>query len=174
MELPDEATHSILPTVATILGNPVYWGSPYRDHTPEQLASLKALGVNTLFVNLAWSRSWMDAVTLEEVHTSPSFPWLSDPGLVAVNAARLRQRTDTVVTAGLRPFFLFGCPAQIDLDKAPPEARASADALIGQRISRIAPRVSVACIQSPAVRQLYRELLVQHFAAFPETQGLLF
>jgi hypothetical protein len=163
-----------LPTVATILGNPVYWGSPHRDHTPEQLASLKALGVNTLFVNLAWSRPWMDAVTLEEVHTSPSFPWLSDPGRVAANAARLRRRTDTVVAAGLRPFFLFGCPAQIDLAKAPPEARATAEALIGQRISRIAPRVSVACIGSPTVRQLYRELLTQHFAAFPETEGLLF
>jgi hypothetical protein len=161
-------------TIATILGNPVYWASPYRDHTREQLASLKALGVNTLFVNLAWSRPWIDAVTLEEVHVSPSFPWLSDPARVATNAARLRQRTDAVVEAGLRPFFLFGCPAQINLASLPPEAQATAATLIGQPASRIAPGVSVACIQSPAVRQLYRELLAQHFAAFPETEGILF
>jgi hypothetical protein len=174
MELPDKTTHSILATIATILGNPVYWDRPYRDHTPEQLVSLKALGVNTLFVNLAWSRPWMDAVTLEEVHVSPTYPWLADPARVATNAARLRQRTNAVVAAGLRPFFLFGCPAQIDLEKAPAEARATAETLIGQRISRIAPRVSVACIGSPTVRRLYRELLAQHFALFPETAGLLF
>lgn len=167
-------SHPHLSTVATILGNPVYWGSPHRDHTADQLAALKALGVNTLFVNLAWSRPWMDAVTLEEVHTSPSFPWLSDPARVAPNATRLRQRTDAVVAAGLRPFFLFGCPAQIDLTGLSPDAQPAAEALVGQRVSRIAPRVSVACIQSPAVRQLYRELLQQHFAAFPETAGLLF
>jgi hypothetical protein len=77
-------------TVATILGNPIYWGSPPRDHTPDQLASLKALGVNTLFVNLAWSRPWMDAVTLAEAHVSPTYPWLSDPTRVATNAPRLR------------------------------------------------------------------------------------
>ena len=162
------------PTVATILGNPVYWGSPHRDHTPEQLASLKALGVNTLFVNLAWSRPWMDAVTLEEVHVSPTYPWLSDPARVATNAPRLRRRTDAVVAAGLRPFFLFGCPTQINLGRLSPEAQATAATLIGQPTSRTTPGVAVACIQSPAVRQLYRELLAQHFAAFPETAGILF
>jgi hypothetical protein len=46
--------------------------------------------------------------------------------------------------------------------------------LIGQPTSRTTPGVSVACIQSPAVRQLYRELLAQHFALFPETAGILF
>ena len=165
---------SHLQTVATILGNPVYWGSPHRDHTPEQLTSLKALGVNTLFVNLAWSRPWMDAVTLEEVHVSPTYPWLSDPTRVATNAPRLRRRTDAVVAAGLRPFFLFGCPTQINLGRLSPEARATAATLIGQPTSRTTPGVAVACIQSPAVRQLYRELLAQHFAAFPETEGILF
>jgi len=162
------------PTVATILGNPVYWDIPYRDHAPEQLASLKTLGVNTLFVNLAWSRPWMDAVTLEEVHVSPTYPWLSDPARVTMNAPRLRRRTDAVVAAGLRPFFLFGCPAQITLDKLPPEGRPTAETLIGQPASRIAPGASIACIQSPAVRQLYRELLDRHFALFPETAGILF
>jgi hypothetical protein len=162
------------PTVATILGNPVYWDIPHRDHLAEQLASLKTLGVNTLFVNLAWSRPWMDAVTLEEVHVSPTYPWLSDPARVAANAPRLRQRTDAVVASGLRPFFLFGCPAQINLGSLPPEVQAIAASLIGQRTSRIAPGLSVACIQSPAVRQLYRELLAQHFTLFPETEGILF
>jgi hypothetical protein len=161
-------------TIATILGNPVYWGSPHRDHTPEQLASLKALGVNTLFVNLAWSRPWMDAVTLEEVHVSPTYPWLSDPARVAANAPRLRRRTDAVVAAGLRPFFLFGCPTQINLGSLPPEVQETAATLIGQPTSRTTPGVAVACIQSPAVRQLYRELLAEHFAAFPETEGILF
>ena len=142
------------PTVATILGNPVYWDSPHRDHTPEQLASLKALGVNTLFVNLAWSRPWMDAVTLEEVHVSPTYPWLSDPARVATNAPRLRRRTDAVAAAGLRPFFLFGCPTQIDLGSLPPEAQARCS-LDRPTASRITPGVAVACIQSPAVRQLY-------------------
>ncbi|MCU0503398.1 MAG: hypothetical protein MUC51_16880, partial [Anaerolineae bacterium] len=162
------------PTVATILGNPVYWDNPYRDHLPEQLASLKTLGVNTLFVNLAWSRPWMDAVTLEDVHISPTYPWLSDPKRVATNAPRLRQRTDAVVTAGLRPFFLFGCPTQINLGRLSPEAQATAATLIGQPTSRTTPGVAVACIQSPTVRQLYRELLAQHFAALPETEGILF
>jgi hypothetical protein len=162
------------PTIATLLGNPVYWGSLYRNHTSEQLASLKALGVNTLFVNLAWSRLWMDAVTLEEVQGSPTFPWLSDPVRVATNAARLRRRTDAVVAAGLRPFFLFGCPAQITLDRLPPEARPAAAALIGQPASRIAPGASIACIQSPSVRQLDRELFAAHRDAFPETAGILF
>jgi hypothetical protein len=161
-------------TVAAILGNPVYWGSPYRDHTPEQLAQLRALGVNTLVVNLAWSRPWMDAVTLEEVVASPSYPWLSDPAVTATNAARLRAHTSAVVAAGLRPFFLFGCPKQIDLSCVPPEFIDDAEELIGAPVSRIAPGLSVACIQSEAVRRLYRELLAAFFAAFPETAGILF
>jgi hypothetical protein len=161
-------------TVAGILGNPVYWGSPYRDHTAAQLSALKGLGVNTLVVNLAWSRPWMDAVTLEEVVVSPSYPWLSDPAIVSANAARLRERTSAVTAAGLRPFFLFGCPKQIDLSRVPPEAADAAAALIGAPQSRIAPGLSVACIQSEAVRQLYRELLAAFFAAFPETAGILF
>ena len=164
----------MLKTIATLLGNPVYQGSPYRDHTPGQLAALAVLGVNTVFANMAWSRRWLDAVTLEDVAVSPTYPWLSDRGQAEDNARRLRQRVDAIVDAGLRPFFLFGCPAQIELDRLPPKAQVAAQDLIGVRGGRIDPRLSVACIQLPAVRQLYRELLAEHFRLFPETAGILF
>ena len=164
---------SAFSTIATILGNPVYWESPYRAHTSEQMATLRQLGFNTIFVNLAWSRPWMDVVTLEQLHVGTSYPWLSDTNALAAAQATVRQRLDGVVAAGLRPFFLFGCPAQIDLTALTAEQLTLTELLCGVRTSRIAPRVSIACIRSPQLRQHYRELLHSHFARFPETAGLL-
>jgi hypothetical protein len=161
-------------TVATLLGNPIYWREPYRDHTPAQLAELKALGFNTVFVNLAWSRPWMDAVTLPEVAISPTYPWLSDPAVVEGHRKRLRARVDAVVAAGLRPFFLFGCPSQIEKSRVPAEHMAATEPLLGQRVSRIDPRMYVACIESPETRRFQAELLADFLSTFPETAGLLF
>ena len=160
-------------TVATILGDPNFYTDGYRAHSPRQLEGLAGLGVNTVFVNLAWSRPWIDAVTLEEVVVSPSFAWLSDGAQIADNAARLQARAKAVHDAGLRPFFLFGCPRQLNLGSVPPEAHDTAQELIGAPTSRIDPRLAVACINSPAVRHLYRELLGAFFALVPQTAGLL-
>lgn len=160
-------------TVATILGSPVYWGPPYQDHTPEQLAVLRGLGVDTLVANLAWSRPWMDVVNLEDLHVSPSYPWLSDARRAAELRVQMRQRVDAAVAAGLRPFFLFGCPRQLDLTALTEEERRATEPLIGVPGSRIAGGVVLACIRSEGVRRLYRELIAEHFRTFPETAGLL-
>jgi hypothetical protein len=116
----------------------------------------------------------MDAVTLEHVAVSRTYPWLSDPARVEENVARLQRSTAAIVSAGLRPFFIFGCPAYIETGQLAVEASGAVASLIGAPVSRIDPRQSVLCIQSVAVRQLYRELLAQHFAHFPETAGILF
>jgi hypothetical protein len=161
-------------TVATILGNPDFAGEEHRAYSAAQLRTLRDLGFNTVFVNLAWSRPWLDAVTLEEVVTGTSYPWLSEPHHIERNVPRLRQRIAAIVEVGLRPFFLWGCPKQIDLRTVPAQHHAAALELTGAPHSRIDPRLAVACIQHPAVREHYRELLREHFALFGATAGILF
>jgi len=167
-------TNTLYP--ATVLGSPCFWGAPYQDHTPEQLVALRDLGYRAVFVNIAWSRPWLDVVTLEEMTVAPSYPFCCDPAEdCARKAAEMRRRVDAIVAAGLEPWFIFGSPRALYLDTMTEAQQAFCrEQMQGSRISRISGKNGVACIQAPAVRDLYGELLQAHLAAFPETAGFLF
>lgn len=160
----------------TVLGSPCFWGAPYQDHTPEQLAALRDLGYEGIFVNIAWSRPWLDVVTLEEMTVAPSFPWLCEPAETCrAHRAEMRRRVDAIVAAGLDPYFIFGSPRALKVSDLPEDIRTYVrDEMRGSSKSRISGEDEVACIQSEAVRALYAELLRAHLAAFPETAGFLF
>jgi hypothetical protein len=89
------------------------------------LAALADLGYQGVFVNIAWSRPWLDVVTLEELVLAPSFTWLCDPEEQrAARLAEMRRRVNAIVAAGLRPYFLFGSPRALRLDRVPHAQRA--------------------------------------------------
>ena len=58
----------------TMVGNPVYYSEDFRDYSPETINKLKDIGVDTVLVNIAWSRPYIDAVTLEHLAISKEFP----------------------------------------------------------------------------------------------------
>ena len=138
----------------TVLGSPCFWGAPYQDHTPEQLAALRDLGYEGVFVNIAWSRPWLDVVTLEELFVAPSYPFVCDPAEdCARKAAEMRRRVDAIVAAGLEPYFIFGSPRALQVEGMPPEAQVFVrERMQGSSVSRISGANEVACIQAPAVR----------------------
>jgi hypothetical protein len=154
-----------------MLGNPVYWGGEYQDHTKDQLAKLTSLGVDTLVLNIAWSRPWLDVVNLEELYVPREFGYLGDPDGAAAKRETLRRRMDAALAADLKPFFLFGVPKVLDPTTIADQP--GADDLVGSPTSRIDPTKGVACIRSESLRRLYRDLIAQHFDAFPETDGIL-
>jgi len=166
-------TNTLYP--ATVLGSPCFWGAPYQDHTPEQLAALHDLGYRAVFVNIAWSRPWLDVVTLEEMIVAPSYPFCCDPPEdCAQKTLEMRRRVDAILAAGLEPWFLFGSPRALNLDTMTEEQQTYCrEQMQGSRTSRISRRNGVACIQASAVRDLYSALLQAHLAAFPETAGFL-
>jgi len=152
-------TNTLYPT--TVLGSPCFWGAPYQDHTPKQLAALRDLGYRAVFVNIAWSRPWLDVVTLEEMIFAPSYPFCCDPAEdCARKAAEMRRRVDAIVAARLEPWFIFGSPRALNLETLTEEQQAFCwEQMQGSRSSRISGQNGVACIQAPAVRDLYSELL---------------
>lgn len=155
--------------VCGMLGNPNFYGDPYQAHTAEKIEQLKAMNVNTVFVNIAWSRPWVDAVNLENTAVSASFPLLSDMDEVERHRRGLGARVRAVKAAGLQAFALFGIPRYFDFSQYPE----SYSVLRGSTASTISSHDSVACVRSPEVRQLYRELFADLLAHMPELDGML-
>lgn len=154
--------------VCGMLGNPNFYGDPYQEHTAEKIEQLKAMNINTVFVNIAWSRPWIDAVNLENTAVSASFPLLSDMEEVERHRRSLGARVGAVKAAGLQAFALFGIPRYFDFAKYPD----SYGVLKGSTLSTISPGDSVACVRSPEVRRLYRELFADLLAHMPELDGM--
>lgn len=155
--------------ICGMLGNPNFYGDPYQRHTGEQLAKLREMNVDTVFINIAWSRPWIDAVNLEHVAVSERFPLLSDPQEVEKHRRSFAARAQAVKKAGMRAFALFGIPRYFDFSRYPEEYLV----LRGSTVSTIAsPSEAVACIQSPDVSALYRELLSDLLAHVPELDGI--
>lgn len=156
-------------TVACASGNPSFCAEKFCDYSPEGLKALKDIGVNTLFINIAWSRPWMDAVVLEHLVASDRFPLLSTETDIEANLKRFRDRAARAAEAGLKPFGLFGVPHYFDFSKLPE----SYNVLKGASESTIEGGRSLLCIQTPEVRELYAELIGKLRAQVPELKGML-
>lgn len=149
-------------------GNPTFYGEVHQDYSTENLQKLVNLNINTVFINLAWSRPWIDVVNLEHAAVSKSYPLLSDLEEVQVNRKKLSQRVASIKELGLKAFVLVGIPRYFDFSKFPPEY----GVLRGSPDSTIDPVASPMCIQSPQVMQVYQELLKDFLTHVPNLDGI--
>ena len=141
-----------------MIGNPAYYSEEHRQYTRENLEKLKSMGVDTVLVNIAWSRPYIDAVVLEHVAVSDRYPLLSDPHTVALRSAQLSDRSKAIHAVGMKSLGLFGIPQYFNFAALPEKYRS----LIGSTVSDVAePTDQVACILSPEVLDLYKELLTK-------------
>ena len=153
---------------AAMPGNPTFYRNGLQDYSPEGLKKLAGLGMNTIFVNLAWSRPHIDAVVLEAAAVSKSYPLNSDPAEVERTRKRLAVRVSNVKSLGLEAMALFGIPQYRDYSKLPPEYKA----LMGAPESLISPE-QVTCVSSPETRLYYAELLEDLLSHLPTLDGML-
>ena len=65
--------------IAGIIGNPSFYGEGFRDYSPETMRTMREYGFDTVFVNIAWSRPFIDSVIPEHVMVSKKFPLISPP-----------------------------------------------------------------------------------------------
>ncbi|MDR1692585.1 MAG: hypothetical protein LBR72_04440 [Oscillospiraceae bacterium] len=153
---------------AAMPGNPTFYANGLQDYSVKGLESLKALGMNTVFVNLAWSRPHIDAVVLEAVAVSKTFPLTSDIREVENARARISERIRNVKSMGMNAMALFGIPQYMDYSKLPDEYKV----LMGASVSLISPE-QVTCVLSPETRVYYRELLEDMLSHMPDLDGML-
>jgi hypothetical protein len=149
-------------------GNPTFYGEVYQDYSRENLQKLVDLHVNTVLINLAWSRPWIDVVNLEHAAVCKSFPLLSNQDEVEMHRKQLAQRVSAVKGLGLKAFALVGIPRYFDFSKYPPEY----GVLKGSPDSTIDPVASPMCIQSPEVMKVYQELLQDFLQHLPDLDGI--
>lgn len=157
-----------LTNFCTMPGNPSFWGEKYQDYSEETLNKLKDHGIDTVFINIAWSRPWLDAVVLENTAISESYPLLSDENEVALRRKSLAERAKKVKDAGLKSFALFGMPVYRDFSKLPEEYKV----LMGQTVSCLAAE-AVTCLNNENVHKLYKELIADFFENVPDVDGFL-
>ncbi len=155
-------------TKAAMPGNPSFYKNGLQDYSAESLLKLKEKGINTIFVNLAWSRPEIDAVCLEHCAVSKSFPLLSDEYDYVLNRQKIKDRVQTVKSLDMKAMALFGVPRYFDYNKYPQSYRC----LMGASKSTIAD-ASVTCIRSPEVMMLYKELITDFFANVPDIDGMM-
>lgn len=153
---------------AAMPGNPSFYEGALQDYSPEALGKLKEYGINTVFVNLAWSRPHIDMVCLEHCAVSKTYPLLSDPETVEKSRKKLEERLGNIKKFGMKAMLLAGIPMYRDYSLLPEEYQV----LKGQSVSRISDG-AVTCIKSPAVMTLYRELTDDLTEHFPELDGML-
>lgn len=140
----------------TMIGNPVYYSEEFRDYSPKTIEKLKDYGVDTVLINIAWSRPFIDAVTLEHLSVSKEFPLFSDPETVAENSANIIRRVKNVHKCGLRAIGLFGLPIYVDYSKLPKEY----SVLKGATDSTVSAD-NVTCILSEHTSAYYKDLIKQ-------------
>lgn len=149
-------------------GNPSFYGETHQDYSQENLQKLMELNINTIFINLAWSRPWIDVVNLEHVAVSKSYSLLSIMEEVQANRKKLSERVLEVKKLGLKAFGLFGIPRYFDFTRYPEEY----GVLKGATVSTIEPSASLMCIQSPQVMSVYKELLKDLLSHIPGLDGI--
>lgn len=154
---------------AAMPGNPSFYENGLQDYSTEGLQKLKEAGVNTIFLNLAWSRPHIDAVTLEHVAVSKSYPLTSDEMFVKANREKLRQRATNAKALGLKTMLLTGIPQYFDYSKLPE----SYQVLMGAKNSTIDSTASVTCVESEETVKMYQELLSDLLIHVPDIDGIL-
>lgn len=154
--------------IAGIVGNPSFYGEVFRDYSPETMRTMREYGFDTVFVNIAWSRPFIDAVIPEHVMVSKKFPLISPPD-VEERFRLFKERTVSAKQSGMRTFALFGIPEYRDYSELPPEY----GVLKGESVSSVAPFASDTCISRPEVLDLYTELLSGIVEKVPELDGML-
>lgn len=157
-----------LANICVMPGNPSFYGEGFQDYSPENLKKLKEHGADTIFINLAWSRPWIDAVVLEHTAISESYPLLSDEKEVLMRRDSLSKRAKNVKEEGMKAFALFGMPTYRDFSLLPEEYRV----LMGQTVSSMAA-ASVTCVSSEETRKVYRELILDFLKNVPGCDGFL-
>ena len=140
----------------TMIGNPAYYGKGFRDYSVGAIEKLKEYGVDTVLVNIAWSRPYIDAVTLEHLAISAQFPLMSDPETVRRDSEIIVERVKNVHKCGLRAIGLFGLPIYIDYSKLPEEY----SCLKGATDSTVSAD-NVTCILSEKTLDYYKDLIKQ-------------
>ena len=153
---------------AAMPGNPSFYEDGLQDYSVESLLKLKDKGINTIFINLAWSRPHIDAVCLEHTAISKSFPLLSPEYDVIINRQKIKKRVDNVKSLGLKAMAIFGIPQYFDYTQLPESYKC----LMGAPKSTIAA-ASVTCIESPDVMILYKELISDLLENIPDIDGML-
>ena len=153
---------------AAMPGNPTFYKDGLQDYSAEGLEKLKTLGMNTVFINLAWSRPHIDAVVLEAAAISKTYPLTSDPETVEKTRERLASRVKNIKSLGMCAMALFGIPQYRDYSKLPNEYKD----LMGAPESLISPE-QVTCILSPATRVYYAELIEDLLSHLPGLDGML-
>jgi hypothetical protein len=149
-------------------GNPTFYKDGLQDYSLTGLKKLKDLGINTVFINLAWSRPHIDAVVLEAAAISKTYPKTSEPGEVEKTRERLAWRVKNVKSLGMGAMALFGIPQYMDYSKLPESYRA----LMGAPKSLISPD-QVTCVLSPETRIYYAELIEDLLSHLPGLDGML-
>lgn len=140
----------------TMIGNPAYYSDEFRDYSPKTIEKLKEHGVNEILVNIAWSRPYIDAVTLEHLAISKDFPLMSDKTEVEKNSKNIVERVKNVHKCGLKAVGLFGLPIYMDYSKLPDEYQV----LKGATNSTVSID-NVTCILSEYTLNYYKDLLKQ-------------
>ena len=153
---------------AAMPGNPTFYKDGLQDYSVEGLEKLKSLGINTVFINLAWSRPHIDVVVLEATAISKSYPLTSDTDEVISNRAKLVERIKNVKSLDMTTMALFGIPQYMDYSKLPDEYKV----LMGAPVSLISPD-QVTCVLSPETRIYYTELLCDLLSNMPDLDGIL-
>ncbi len=155
-------------TRAAMPGNPSFYEDGLQDYSIESLLKLKEKGINTIFINLAWSRPNIDAVCLEHCAVSKSFPLLSAQYDYMNNRQKIKSRIENVKKLGLKAMAIFGIPQYFDYSLLPENYKC----LRGALKSTIA-NASVTCIESPDVMILYQELMYDLIENIPVIDGML-
>lgn len=158
----------MIKTRAAMPGNPSYYEHGLQNYSIEALQKLKNEGINTIFINLAWSRPHIDVVTLEHVAVSKSFPLLSNETDVIKNRKKINERIANAKALGLKTMILVGMPQYFDYELLPD----SYEVLKGASTSTIA-EASVTCIESPDTKKLYQELMKDFLENVPDIDGFL-
>lgn len=153
---------------AAMPGNPTFYKDGLQDYSVEGLEKLKSLGINTIFINLAWSRPHIDAVVLEAAAISKTYPLTSDPGEVEKTRERLAWRIKNIKSLGMGAMALFGIPQYMDYSKLPEDYKV----LMGAPQSVISPE-QVTCVKSPQTKIYYAELIEDLLSHLPELDGML-
>jgi hypothetical protein len=159
--MPDIKTRAAMP------GNPSFYEDGLQDYSVESLSKLKDKGINTIFINLAWSRPHIDSVCLEHTAVSKSFPLLSAENVTG-NRQKIKKRVENVKSLGLKAMAIFGIPQYFDYTRLPENYKC----LMGASKSTIAD-ASVTCIESPDVMTLYKELIADFLGNIPDIDGML-
>lgn len=153
---------------AAMPGNPSFYEMGLQDYSKEALKKLKDHGINTVFINLAWSRPHIDVVCLEHFAMSKKYPLMSDKTEVEANRKKLSERLHNVKEMDMKAMVLVGIPMYTDYNQLPE----SYQVLKGASVSTIS-EASVTCISSPEVMKHYKELLDDMFENLGDLDGML-